>query len=216
MKPIFVGVAGGSASGKTCVCDVVFQKIGVKECTLIALDNFYKECTPEEMANIGKYNFDHPAAFDWNLLRETMAKLMRGEDVEIPRYNYNTCLRDKPGIQVKCTDLILFEGIFALYDPELRKMMDLKVFVDTDADVRLLRRIRRDTVERGREIDGVLKSYNRFVRASYTEFIMPTKKYSDLIVPHGAQNKIAISFISDNLSNKLFERGLQLSKSNPE
>ena len=117
-------------------------------------------------------------------------------------------MRDKPGIKVKCTDLILFEGIFALYDPYLRELMDLKVFVDTDADVRLLRRIIRDTVERGREIDGVLKSYNRFVRSSYNEFIKPTMKFSDLIVPHGAQNKIAISFISDNLSNKLVERGL--------
>ena len=115
-------------------------------------------------------------------------------------------MRDKPGIQVKCTELILFEGIFALYDQELRDLMDLKIFVDTDCDIRLLRRIKRDTIQRGRDIEGVLKSYNRFVRLAYHEFIKPTMKYSDLIVPQGASNKIAISFISENLKNSLRQR----------
>ena len=103
----------------------------------------------------------------------------------------------------------MFEGIFALYDKDLREMMDLKIFVDTDADVRLLRRIRRDTLERGRDITGVLKSYNRFVRSAYIDFIKPCMKFSDLIVPHGAQNKIAIQFITDNLKNQLIQRGLE-------
>ena len=120
MKPIFVGVAGGSASGKTSVCDIVFKELGVKECTLISIDNFYKECTPDQLLNIGKYNFDHPDAFDWELMKATIGLLMQGQDVEIPSYNYQTCIRDTPGIKVKCTDLILFEGIFALYDAELR------------------------------------------------------------------------------------------------
>ena len=115
-------------------------------------------------------------------------------------------MRDKPGIQVKCTELILFEGIFALYDQELRDLMDLKIFVDTDCDIRLLRRIKRDTIQRGRDIEGVLKSYNRFVRLAYHEFIKPRMKYSDLIVPQGASNKIAISFISENLKNSLRQR----------
>lgn len=98
------------------------------------------------MQNIGKYNFDHPDAFDWDLMKETVKDLMQFKDVIIPKYNYQTCLRDPPGIKIKCTELILFEGIFALYDKDLRDMMDLKVFVDTDADIRLLRRIKRDTV----------------------------------------------------------------------
>ena len=133
---------------------------------------------------------------------------MRREDVEIPRYNYQTCLRDQPGIQVKCTDLIIFEGIFALYDSEVRDLMDLKIFVDTDADIRLLRRMKRDIVERGRGVEGILKSYNRFVRTAFIEFIQPTKRYSDLIVPHGAENEIAIQFISENLKNRLKQRGV--------
>jgi len=103
----------------------------------------------------------------------------------IPRYNYGTCKRDEPGTLVKCTDLILFEGIFALYDKEVCSMLDLKLFVDTDADVRLLRRIKRDIVERGRKIEGVLKSYNRFVRPAHNDFIRPTMRKADLIIPHG-------------------------------
>ena len=128
------------------------------------------------MENIGKYNFDHPSAFDWELMKETLYKLQNREDVIIPRYNYETCQRDQPGTLVKCTEIILFEGIFALLDKEIRDIMDLKIFVDTDADIRLLRRIKRDIVDRGREIEGVLKSYNRFVRHSYIDFIKPVSK----------------------------------------
>ena len=116
------------------------------------------------MANIGNYNFDHPDAFDWNLLKQVILKLMKREDVTIPKYNYKTCLRDEPGILVKCTDLLLFEGIFMLYNKDIRNLMDLKIFVDTDSDIRLMRRIKRDIVERGRDLIGVLKSYNKFVR----------------------------------------------------
>ena len=137
------------------------------------------------MKNISTYNFDHPDAFDWKLLQDTLRKLKKREDVVIPRYNYSTCKRDEPGNIVKCTDLILFEGIFALYDKEVCNMLDLKLFVDTDADVRLIRRIKRDTVERGRKIEGVLKSYNRFVRPAHNDFIKPTMRKADLIIPHG-------------------------------
>ena len=132
----------------------------------------------EQMANIGKYNFDHPDAFDWELARKVIHQLSRKQNVIIPRYNYKTCKRDEPGIEVKWTDLILFEGIFALLDKELRDIMDLKLFVDTDSDIRLMRRITRDIVERGRDVEGVLKSYNRFVRHSYNDFIKPVSKES--------------------------------------
>ena len=130
----------------------------------------------EQMQNLGKYNFDHPDAFDWELAKKILKKLSLKQDVIIPRYNYKTCKRDQPGIQVKATDLILFEGIFALHDKEIRDMMDLKIFVDTDADIRLLRRINRDIVDRGRDIEGVLKSYNRFVRQAYIDFIKPVSE----------------------------------------
>jgi uridine kinase len=123
------------------------QGMHVSNKILSLLFQFYSE---DEIKNIGKYNFDHPDAFDWELARSIIKQLQQRQDVVIPRYNYNTCKRDEPGITVKCTDLILFEGIFALLDKEIRDMLDLKIFVDTDADIRLLRRITRDILERGR------------------------------------------------------------------
>lgn len=123
----------------------------------------------------------------------------------IPNYNYKTCKRDEPAIAVKCTDIILFEGIFTLFDESLRDLMSLKVFVHSDDDIRLLRRLKRDVLQRGRTIEGVLKSYNRFVKAAYDEYIRPTMKYSDIIVPRGKENVVAIEFIADNLKNKLRE-----------
>ena len=139
---------------------------------------------------------------------EVLRKLSAKEDVVIPRYNYKTCKRDEPGIKVKASNLILFEGIFAFQEKPMRDLMDLRIFVDTDADIRLLRRISRDIVDRGREIEGVLKSYNRFVRQAYIDFIKPTMRYSDLIVPHGVQNDVALQFITENLKNKLLSRGI--------
>lgn len=210
LRPLIVGVAGGSASGKTSVCHELYKRIGLTDCTVLAQDNFYKECTDEEFENIGNYNFDHPDAFDWDLLRIVIQKLQKKKDVLIPKYNYSTCKRDEPGIYVKCTDLILIEGIFVLYMKDIRNMFDLKIFVDTDADIRLMRRIKRDIVERNRDLVGVLKSYNKFVRPAYIDFIKPTMRYSDLIVPQGIGNEIAISFIAENMKNKLLERGFMI------
>lgn len=125
------------------------------------------------MLEVGKYNFDHPNAMDWPLIKTTFEKLSRREDVMIPSYNYKTCKRDPPGTIIKCTDIILFEGIFALYDPWLRDLMDLKIFVHSDDDIRLLRRLKRDVMTRGRTLEGVIKSYFRFVKASFDEYIKP-------------------------------------------
>ena len=168
--PIFVGIAGGTASGKTTCVEEIFERVRVgdfEQSTMIPLDCFYKECTPEQMENIGKVNFDHPSMFDWDLVKETFNKLRNGEDVEIPDYNYITCKRNQPGLKRKWSPLIMFEGIFSLYDKELNDQMDLKIFVHTDDDIRLARRIKRDIVERGRTVEGVLKSYHRFVKPAF-------------------------------------------------
>jgi len=171
----------------------VFERIReLKECTMLPMDCFYKELTEEEFAEVGKYNFDHPEAMDWSLIKETFHKLCNHEDVIVPNYNYKTCRRDPPGIEIKCTDLILFEGIFGLFDQSIRDTMDLKIFVHSDDDIRLLRRLKRDVLHRGRTVEGVIKSYNRFVKASYDEYIKPTMKHADIIVPRGAENDIAI------------------------
>ena len=121
----------------------------------------------------------------------------------VPNYNYKTCKRDPPGLHIKCTDIILFEGIFALFDSKLRDLMDLKIFVHSDDDIRLLRRLKRDVLSRGRTVEGVIKSYNRFVKAAYDEYIKPTMKHSDIIIPRGKENTVAIDFVSENLKNRL-------------
>lgn len=148
IEPIFIGIAGGTASGKTTVCDEIFKRVRVghyKECTLIPLDCFYKECTEEQMANIGSVNFDHPSMFDWALLKETLEQLKEGKDVWIPDYSYVTCKRTPPGLHRKWSPLIIFEGIFALYDQHINeKLLDLRIFVHTDDDIRLARRMTRD------------------------------------------------------------------------
>ena len=123
--------------------------------------------------------------FDWDLVKETLQKLGRGEDVEIPDYNYVTCKRILPGLIKKWSPLVIFEGIFGLLDKQVNEMMDLKIFVHTDDDIRLARRLQRDIVERARTVDGVLKSYHRFVKPAFQEFVKPTMKYSDIIVPRG-------------------------------
>ena len=215
---IFIGIAGGTASGKTTVCQEVFERVQVgthNEMTVIALDCFYKECTPEQMANIGQVNFDHPDMFDWELLKETLQKLKDGKDVVIPEYNYVTCKREKEGIKKKWSPLIMYEGIFGLLDKEINSMLDLKIFVQTDDDIRLARRIERDIAERGRDVVGVLKSYFRFVKPAFEEFVRPTVKYADIIVPRGRpqqskQNNIAIDFIVHNLEYRLVEAGYSI------
>jgi uridine kinase len=133
--------------------------------------------------------------------------------VVVPNYNYKTCKRDPPGLHIKCTDIILFEGIFALFDCQLRDLMDLKIFVHSDDDIRLLRRLKRDVLSRGRTVEGVIKSYNRFVKAAYDEYIKPTMKHSDIIIPRGKENTIAIDFVAENLKNRLkLRQGKEIQK----
>lgn len=182
---------------------------------MIPFDAFYKECTPEQLADLKNVNFDHPNIFDFTLVRDTLLKLKQGLDVEIPDYDYKTCLRKAEAIKVKWAPLIILEGIFALWDKEINEILDFKVFVHTDDDVRLARRIKRDIVERGRSIEGVLKAYHRFVKPAHIEFVKPTMRYADLIVPRGRPqesryNKIAIEFIVQSLEQEMVRRGFLL------
>jgi len=218
-KAIFVGIAGGTASGKTTVTEEIFKSVRVgpdnEECCMIPFDSFYNECTDAQLADIKNVNFDHPEIFDFALLRQTLNKLKMGQDVEIPDYDYTTCKRKAKPILKKWSPLIILEGIFALLDREINSMFDFKIFVITDDDVRLARRIQRDIIERGRSIEGVLKSYHRFVKPAHIEFVRPTMKYADLIVPRGrpadsARNKIAIDLIVQSLESKLIQNGFDI------
>jgi len=152
-------------------------------------------------------NFDHPAAFDWNLIESTLRDLGSGKAVRVPQYDFTTHSRIiGKGIEIYAVDIILFEGILALYQPELLKYMNIKIFVDTDSDVRLARRILRDTKQRGRDVEGILQQYQKFVKPAFDEYILPTKKYADVIIPRGADNKVAIDLIVQHIKTKLDEK----------
>lgn len=202
-RPLFIGVTGGTAGGKTSICDIIKREFGHR-CCVLSFDSFYKGLSEEEHENAADYNFDSPNALDFDLAFEKVKELLEYKDVDIPIYDFATHKR-MPGKfdKVSSQPLVIFEGILALYEKRFRDLMDLKIFVLTDDDVRLARRIQRDISERGRTVEDVLQQYNRFVKTSYDEFIKPTMKYADIIIPHGRSNTVAIDFVVANLKNKV-------------
>ena len=190
-----IGIAGGSGSGKTTVVKQIVKALPPRCAAVVPLDSYYNdttELTPEERKQI---NFDHPDAFDWKLLTEQIKKLKNGEAIEQPTYSYIESNRLKETVHVEPKPVIIIEGIMALHYKKLRDMMDLKIFVDTDSDVRLMRNIRRDVVERGRTVDMVLEHYETAVKPMHEQFIEPTKKFADLIVPSGGDNRTGIHIL---------------------
>ena len=190
-----IGIAGGTGSGKTTVVKKIAKALPAHCAAIIPLDSYYNDTTiltPEERAAI---NFDHPDAFDWKLLTEHIRMLKNGEAVEQPTYSYIESNRQKETIHVEPKPVIIIEGIMALHYKKLRDMMDLKIFVDTDDDVRLIRNIRRDVVERGRTVDMVLDRYEKVIKPIHEQFIEPTKKFADLIIPWGGENKTGIHIL---------------------
>ncbi|RUP43605.1 uridine kinase family-domain-containing protein [Jimgerdemannia flammicorona] len=176
------------------------------------MDSYYKVLTPEEKVQarakyvINNHNFDHPSAFDHDILFEALAKLKKGKSVEIPIYNFATHSRETKTKTIYGANVIIFEGIFALYDKKIMELMDLKIFVDTDADIRLARRLKRDISERGRDVQGVLQQYTRFVKSSFDDYIKPTLKNADVIIPRGLENAVAIDLITKHIQRQLKER----------
>ena len=190
-----IGIAGGTGSGKTTVVRKISKALPPHCAAVIPLDSYYNSTTnltPEERRAI---NFDHPDAFDWKLLTEHIKMLKNGEAVEQPTYSYIESNRQKETIHVEPKPVIIIEGIMALHYKKLRDMMDLKIYVDTDDDVRLIRNIRRDVVERGRTVDMVLDRYEKVLKPMHEQFIEPTKKFADLIIPWGADNKTGIHIL---------------------
>ena len=190
-----IGIAGGTGSGKTTVVNRIIKALPPHYAAVIPLDSYYNDTTgmtPEERAAI---NFDHPDAFDWKLLNEHIRMLKNGEAVEQPIYSYIVSNRLKETVRVEPKPVIVIEGIMTLHNQKLRDMMDLKIFVETDDDVRLIRNIRRDVVERGRTVDMVLDRYDKVLKPMHEQFIEPTKKYADLIVPWGVDNRTGIHIL---------------------
>lgn len=209
--PFIIGVAGGTASGKTSVCELIMSSLRDQRVAVISQDSFYKPLTQEEKERVAEYNFDHPNAFDWDLLSETMSKLKYPEKagrkpLEIPVYDFITHSRLNETKSIYGVDIILLEGILVFYAPELRELFDMKIFVDADADTRLARRVIRDINHRGRDVMGVLRQYEKFVKPSFEEYVLPTKKYADVIIPRGADNLVAINLIVQHIRTKLDQR----------
>lgn len=190
-----IGIAGGTGSGKTTVVKHIARALPPHCVAVVPLDSYYNDTTgltPEERQAI---NFDHPDAFDWKLLTEQIRQLKNGEAIEQPTYSYIESNRQKETIHVEPKPVIIIEGIMTLHYKRLRDMMDLKIFVDTDSDVRLIRNIRRDVVERGRTVDMVLDRYEKVLKPMHEQFIEPTKKFADLIIPQGGDNKTGIHIL---------------------
>ncbi|KAJ6422974.1 hypothetical protein OIU84_023994 [Salix udensis] len=202
-QPFVIGVAGGAASGKTTVCDMIIQQLHDQRVVLVNQDSFYHDLTEEELTRVHEYNFDHPDAFDTEQLLCAMEKLRHGQAVDIPNYDFKSYKNVFPARRVNPSDVIILEGILIFHDPRIRELMNMKIFVDTDADVRLARRIRRDIVEKGRDIATVLDQYSKFVKPAFDDFILPTKKYADIIIPRGGDNHVAIDLIVQHIRTKL-------------
>ena len=192
---IIIGIAGGTRSGKTTVVKRIVESLPPDEVAVLPLDSYYKDSShipPEERQSI---NFDHPDAFDWELLSRHIAMLRRGEAIEQPVYSYLTCTRQPQTIHVEPHKVVIVEGILALSDKRLNRLMDLRVFVDADPDERLIRVIQRDVIERGRTAEAVMERYMRVLKPMHIEFIEPAKRIADLIVPQGGHNEKAIEIL---------------------
>lgn len=200
---LIIGIAGGTGSGKTTVVRKIIAELPPEEVAVISQDSYYKDSShvpPELRQNI---NFDEPAAFDWPLLVSHLEALKRGEAVETPTYSYLTCTRQAETVHVEPRDVVIVEGILALCDEQLRSMLDVKVFVDADADDRLIRLIARDCVERGRTPQQVLDRYARVLKPMHQMYIEPSKTYADLIVPQGGHNIVAMRLLTDYIESRL-------------
>lgn len=192
---IIIGIAGGTGSGKTTVVKSIVDSLSADEVALLSLDSYYNDSSHVPVELRQSINFDHPNAFDWELLSQHVAMLRRGEAIEQPIYDFLTCTRQKETLHVEPRKVIIIEGILALSDKELCKLMDLKIFVDADPDERLIRVMQRDVVERGRTAEAVMERYMRVLKPMHLEFIEPAKRYADLIIPQGGYNKKAIEIL---------------------
>ncbi len=202
---IIIGIAGGTGAGKTTVVNKIIEQLPKGDVALISQDSYYKDNSHIPIEERKKINYDHPESIEFGLLARHLAQLKNQQIIEEPQYSYLSCTRQKETKTVKPTSIVIVEGILVLSNASLRKMMDIKVFVDCESDLRLSRVIQRDIVERGRDVKEVLERYKKTVRPSHIQFIEPTKQFADIIVPQGGNNLVAIDvlsqFIKQHLSN---------------
>ena len=194
-RPFLLGVAGGTCSGKTTVAERLCEMIGGDRIALIKLDSYYVDMPHEPLDVRAKANYDHPDAFDWELLTEHLRSLSAGEPIEVPVYDYAAYERTGQVTRIGRCDVVVVEGILVLYEPAVRELFDLKVYVDADADLRLIRRLQRDVAERGRSTQSIIDQYLATVRPSHLQFIEPSKRHADVIFPEGGRNEPALEVL---------------------
>lgn len=207
MKPFIIGVAGGSGSGKSTVTEQIVEAVGKSDVCTFRIDNYYLDRSHLTMAERNHINFDHPNAFDWELMTKQLNSLYNGLPIEIPEYDFTTHTRKSQPLLMVPAKIIIVEGIFALYDEMMCSQMSLRIFVDTAADVRLMRRLRRDILNRGRTVENVLQQYSHFVRPMYNKFVEPTKRRAHIIIPHGS-NKAALEMIISRIHSVINEHSI--------
>lgn len=194
-KPCILGVAGGTGSGKTTVARAIVESVGADRITLIEQDSYYRDVDWRSEAELLHHNFDHPSALDNELLVSHLAALKAGHPVEVPIYDFVRHRRTARTKRVAPQPVIVLEGILLFVEPSLRELLDFKIYVDTDADLRLIRRLGRDMAERGRTVQDVLRQYLGTVRPMHLEFVEPSKRYADIIIPEGGENRVALEMV---------------------
>lgn len=204
-KPLIIGVTGGSASGKTSVSQAILSMFKDEKIAMIEHDSYYKDQSQLTFEERTKTNYDHPLAFDTDYLIAQLKELQNGRAVDIPTYDYAKHTRSEKTYRQEPVDVLIVEGILVLENEKLRNLMDIKVFVDTDDDVRILRRIRRDIEERGRTLDSVITQYMEAVKPMYHQFIEPTKRYADVIIPEGVSNTVGVDILTTKIASILRE-----------
>lgn len=200
---LIIGIAGGTGSGKTTVVRKILDKLPEGEVVLLPQDSYYRDSSHLPLEERLEINFDHPDSIEFELLVKHLKDLKKGKTIEQPIYSYLTCTRDAETIPIKPAHVIIIEGILVLTNPDLRNMLDLKVFVDAEADDRLIRVIKRDTIKRGRTVDKVMERYESTVKPMHLQFIEPSKRFADIIIPQGGNNHIAIDILTKFIENKL-------------
>lgn len=200
---LIIGIAGGTGSGKTTVVNKIIDSFPAGEVAVLPQDSYYKDSSHVPVEERSKINFDEPNAIEWSLLVDHLKQLKEGKSIEMPTYSYLTCTRGPETVTVYPRDVVIVEGILVLTDPTLRKLLDVKCFVDAEADERLIRVISRDCVERGRTPKMVIDRYQETLKPMHCMYIEPTKRFADLIIPQGGTNTVAIGLLTDYIDGRL-------------
>ena len=209
-RRILIGIAGGSGSGKTLVARTIVRELGSDRVVIIDQDSYYKDLEDIPLRDREVRNFDHPDAFDNDLLKRHIRELLVGHPIEQPIYDYSQHRRLLETRVIGEHLVIVLEGILIFVDPELRELMDIKLFIDADPDVRFIRRLRRDLIERGRSVDSIIRQYEESVRPMHQQFVEPSKRYADVIIPEGGHNAVAIDLVKTKIRELLRERGVDV------